>query len=135
MDILVIDGAPKKGLNRKIFGIKYLYYRMMSQFSHFDEIVNLNKKRPWYENIAIKFAQLTNIENKIDPVKIGDKFHKFLRKNPYETSDYVATFMGAAKMNEILLKECYGEGTEYEFEGLTVKGPDKSCLLYTSRCV
>jgi lipopolysaccharide cholinephosphotransferase len=124
MDILVIDGAPKKGLGRKIFGIRYMYYRMMSQFAHFSEIVNLNKKRPWYEMLAIKFAQITNIEKHLDAVKIGDRFHRFLKSNPYETSSEVATFMGAAKMNEILPKEVYGVGTDYEFEGITVKGPD-----------
>ena len=125
MDILVIDGAPKPGLKRKIFGIRYLYYRMMNQFAHFNEVVNLNKQRPWYESALIKFAQITNIERHLDGIKIGDKFHKFLKSNPYETSDEVATFMGAAKMHEILPKEVYGKGTDYEFEGITVKGPDK----------
>lgn len=125
IDILVIDGAPEPGIKRKLFGAKYMYYRMMSQFAHFDEIVNLNKKRPWYENAAIKFAQVTNIEHKLNPVKIGDAFHKFLKSNPYETSKYVATFMGAAKMNEILPKEVYGKGTDYEYEGMMIKGPDK----------
>ena len=124
MDVLVIDGAPESGIKRKLFGIKYMYYRMMSQFAHFDEIVNLNKERPWYENIAIKFAQITKIEKRLDPVKIGDKFHKFLKSNPYEISKEVATFMGAAKMHEILPKECYGEGTDYEYEGMLIKGPD-----------
>lgn len=125
MDILVIDGAPGPGLKRKIFGIRYLYYRMMNQFAHFNEVVNLNKHRPWYESALIKFAQITNIERHLDGIKIGDKFHKFLKSNPYETSDEVATFMGAAKMHEILPKEVYGKGTDYEFEGITVKGPDK----------
>lgn len=124
IDILVIDGVPKPGLKRKMFGVKYMYYRMINQFAHFDEIVNLNKKRPWYENLAIKFAQVTKVERRLDPIKIGDNFHKFLRKNPYETSTYVATFMGAAKMNEILPKEVYGKGSDYEYEGMIIKGPD-----------
>lgn len=125
IDILVIDGAPKPGIRRKIFGIKYMYYRMMNQFAHFNEIVNLNKKRPFYEDLAIKFAQVTKIEDKLDAEKIGDRFHEFLKKNPYETSKYVATFMGAAKMDEILPKEVYGKGSDYEFEGMIIKGPDK----------
>ena len=48
-----------------------------------------------------------------------------MKANPYETSRYVATFMGAAKMNEILPREIYGEGSDYEYEGMIVKGPDK----------
>ncbi len=124
IDILVIDGAPAPGIKRKIFGIKYMYYRMMNQFAYFDEIVNLNKKRPWYENAAIRFAQLTKIEKKLNPIKIGDKFHAFLKRNSYEKSEYVATFMGAAKMGEILPKKVLGEGARYTFEGMSVFGPD-----------
>lgn len=125
VDILVIDGAPKKGIKRWLFGIRYMYYRMMNQFAHFEEIVNLNKKRPWYENVAIKFAQITQIEKKLNPVKIGDKFHRLLKSNRYEDSDEVATFMGAAKMKEIVPKEYYGKGTVYKFEDIKVKCPDK----------
>lgn len=124
IDILVIDGAPNPGIKRKLYGIKYMYYRMMNQFAHFDEIVNMNKKRPFYENIAIKFAQVTKIEKKLNAEKIGDKFHAFLKSYSYKKSEYVATFMGAAKMNEILPKEVYGQGSNYEFEGILVKGPD-----------
>ena len=125
VDILVIDGAPEPGLKRKAFGIVYMYHRMMNQFAHFDEIVNLNKARPWYENLAIQFARISKIEKHLDPVRVGERFHKFLQANPYDTSRYVATFMGATKMNEILPREIYGEGTDYEFEGLSVKGPDR----------
>ena len=123
IDILVIDGAPSPGIKRKLFGIKYMYYRMMNQFAHFDEIVNLNKKRPFYENLAIKFAQITKIEKRLNAEKIGDNFHRFLKTNSYETSEYVATFMGAAKMKEILPKEVYGDGADYEYEGMIIKGP------------
>lgn len=125
VDILAIDGAPGKGIKRKLFGIRYLYYRMLNQFAHFEEIVNLNKQRPWYENVAIKFAQVTQIERSLDPVKIGDRFHRLLKSNRYEDCDEVATFMGAAKMKEIVPKEYYGKGTVYKFEDIDVKCPDK----------
>lgn len=125
VDILVIDGAPARGFKRKIFCVRYMYYRMLNQFAHFDEIVNLNKKRPWYEKAAIKFAQITKIEKRLDSVKIGDKFHLLLKKNRYEDCDEVATFMGAAKMNEIVPKDYYGKGTKYRFEDINVNCPDK----------
>jgi lipopolysaccharide cholinephosphotransferase len=98
---------------------------MLNQFAHFEEIVNLNKQRPWYENVAIKFAQVTQIERSLDPVKIGDRFHRLLKSNRYEDCDEVATFMGAAKMKEIVPKEYYGKGTVYKFEDIDVKCPDK----------
>ena len=125
LDILVIDGAPTQGIKRKIFGIRYMYYRMLSQFSHFDEIVNLNKKRPWYENAAIKFAQVSKIEQILDPIKIGDKFHALLKSNKYDECNEVATFMGAAKMKEIVPKDYYGTGKIYQFEDIYVRCPDK----------
>ena len=125
VDILVIDGAPEPGIGRKIFGMKYMYYRMMNQFAHFSEIVNLTKKRPWYENVAIKFAQVTNIEKHLDSVKLGDNFHNFLKKLSYDECEYIAPFMGAAKMDEIIPKEWIGKGSVYEFEGLKVPGPEK----------
>lgn len=123
IDILVIDGAPDLGMRRKIFGIRYMYYRMMNQFALFEEVVNLNKKRPWYENVAIKFAQITGIERLLDPVKIGDKFHKLLKSNDYENCDYIATFMGAKKMGEIMPKSYVGEGSPCQFEDMVVNGP------------
>ena len=124
VDILVIDGAPNPGLKRKIFGIKYMYYRMMNQFSLFEEVVNLNKKRPWYENAAIKFAQISRIEKLLNPVKIGDRFHKLLKTNDYNTCEYIATFMGAKKMGEIMPKRYVGEGKPCQFEDMVVNGPD-----------
>ena len=120
IDILVIDGAPRPGIKRKIFGVKYMYYRMMSQYAHFGEIVNLNKKRPWYENIAVKFAQVTNIEKFLNPVKIGDKFHALLKTNKFDECEYVGTFMGTLKMGEIFPKEMLGKGALYDFEDLKV---------------
>ena len=123
VDILVIDGAPDPGIKRKLFGMKYMYYRMLNQFAYFEEVVNLNKKRPWYERWAIKFAQVTKIEKHLNPVKIGNKFHRLLKSHDYETSTYVGTFMGAAKMREIIPKAFLGEGKNYQYEDLTVLGP------------
>ena len=97
---------------------------MINQFAHFDEIVNLNKKRPWYEHAAIQFARMTRIERHLNPIKIGDRFHRFLKGNDYEQCTYIATFMGAAKMREIIPKTMVGEGKPYQFEDIIVNGPD-----------
>lgn len=124
IDILVIDSASVEGIKRKLFSVRYMYYWMINQFAHFSEIVNLNKIRPWYEKVTIKVAQMTNIEAHLDAVKIGDSFHKLLKSNPYEKSDEVGTFMGAAIMFEILLKRIYGVGTDFQFERISVKESD-----------
>ena len=124
VDILVMDGAPAPGLKRKFFGIRYMYYRMINQFALFDEVVNLNKKRPWYEKVAIKFAQVTRIEKLLEPVKIGYRYNNLLKTNDYDRSEYIATFMGAKKMGEIMPKKYVGEGRPCQFEDMIVNGPD-----------
>ncbi len=126
LDISMLDGAPDPGIKRRVFGIRYMYRRMMFQFAHFDEVVNQNIDRPWYERAAIRFAKITNIEKRLDPIKVGDKFDKLLKSNSYDDSSNVANFVGRVKMNEILPKEVYGEGTDYEYEGMLVKGPDQA---------
>lgn len=123
LDILVIDGAPDPGVIRKVFGLRYMYRRMICQFANFSKIVNLSKQRPWYERAAIKFATLTNIERAIDSKTAHKKLHRLIRSVPFESANYVATFMGAAKMGEVMPTSYVGEGTNYLFEELEVIGP------------
>ena len=126
IDILVIDGAPKPGPGRALFAMRYMVHRMMNQFAHFDTGVNLNKaNRPFYERLAIRFAQLTHIERRLDPVKLGDRFHRFLKRRDYDESEYVAPFMGAAKMREIIPRAWIGTKGRYQFEDITVNGPEQ----------
>ena len=124
MDVLAIDGAPKPGLARKLFFIKFMYRRTMCQLAHFDEIVNLQKPRPWYEKAVIKFAQITKIEKHLDGVKCGRKYHELLSRVPYDEAEEVATFQGDDRLEGIVPKAVYGEGTKYKYEDTYVIGPD-----------
>lgn len=124
IDILAIDGAPKKGIRRNVFFLKFIWRRTMCQLSHFDEIVNLNKKRPWYEHVVIWLAKVLKIQKIINPVKAGYKFHKFLSRIPYDSALEVATFQGDDKLEGIVSKEVYGAGRKYRFEDIYVNGPE-----------
>lgn len=124
IDVLAIDGAPAEGIQRKLFFVKYLYRRTMCQLSHFNEVVNLKKKRPWYEKVVIKIAQLTNIERFLNPVKAGEKYHRLLSSVPYDTAKEVATFQGDDRLEGIVPKSVYGNGKKYKYEDIYVIGPD-----------
>lgn len=123
IDVLAIDGAPKKGLRRKIFFLKFKWRRTICQLSHFAEVVNVNKQRPWYERMVIRFAKITHIQKLINPVKAGRKFHKLLSKIPFDEAEEVATFQGDDGLEGIVKKEVYGDGSLYNFEDIEVRGP------------
>lgn len=124
IDILMIDGVPKPGWKRECHYLKYKIYRMLFQLSHFSEIVNIYRSRPWYEKIIIKFAEVTGIEKHLDSVKIAGRLHSVLSKYDFDSADFAATYVGAYGKKEIMPKKYYGEGREYIFEGLTVRGVD-----------
>lgn len=125
IDILAIDGAPKSSFSKKIFLYKFIFRRSVCQLAHFSKIVNLKKKRPLYQRIIIRIAKTINIENHLDGVKAGKKFHELLSKIPYDQAEEVASFQGDDQLrNEgILPKEVYGEGKLYHFEDIMVVGP------------
>lgn len=122
MDILIIDGAPENQLSRYLFGIRYLCARMLYQLANFSKVVNLNKKRPFYEKLIIKFAQITRIEHILNSKKIAHWYDKVVQSYDYTDCNYVATFSGAAKMHEIIPKTYYGEGKQYTYEDIMVIG-------------
>ena len=98
------------------FLIKFLYRRTLCQLAHFDEIVNLQKPRPWYEKAVIKFAQITKIEKHLDGVKCGRKYHELLSRIPFDEAEEVATFQGDDRLEGIVPKTVYGKGTKYKYE-------------------
>lgn len=125
IDILAIDGAPKSKIGKKIFLYRFIYRRSMCQLAHFSKVVNLNKKRPWYQKAVISIAKAINIEKHLDGIKQGEKFHKLLSRIPYDEADEVASFQGDDYLrNEgVVPKEVYGKGKLYPFEDIMVVGP------------
>ena len=123
IDILAIDGAPRSAIGKKIFLLRFIYRRSMCQLAHFSKVVNLNKKRPWYQKAVISVARAIKIEKHLDGVKQGEKFHKLLSRIPYDEADEVASFQGDENIHSIIPKEVYGEGNLYPFEDIMVMGP------------
>ena len=109
MDILVFDGVPAPGFKRKIFIAFYLLARMLYQFSNFSIAVNMNKKRPLHERLAIKFAQLTHIEKILSPVKMGHFYRKVCSHYDLDKMEYGASLSGSMMLKEFIPKKWIGK--------------------------
>lgn len=122
IDIMMIDGVPDPGIKRTIHWYKYMVLRALYQISHFDEVVDQNRERPFFEKIIIQTAKTTHLQRFLNSVKINQKIENLMRSVPYETSNYVATYCGIYRKKEIVPKSWYGEGKNYSFEDTEVIG-------------
>lgn len=131
MDILVFDGVPAPGIKRKIFAFKWLFARMLYQFSNFSVAVNMNKKRPWYERFAISFAKITRIEKLLNPIKMGRFYRKVCSHYDLDQMEYGASLSGSMGMKEFIPKKWIGKGTLLDFEDMKVYGIDQNDVYLT----
>ncbi len=122
IDIMVIDGVPKPGLKRSLHWYRYLCLRALFQMSHFNEVVDQKRKRPFVERIIIKIAKVTRMQRILNPVKINNRMEKLLRSVPYGTSQFAATYCGIYRKKEIVPRKWYGKGCRYVFEDTYVNG-------------
>ncbi len=123
LDVFPLDGMPKNKIKIGLRKIHLLYRRMMLQISVFDEIVTLNKKRHWYENIIIWIVRHTSIQKKFSYEKMWYKLDKVMKKCSIKKSQYIINFMGMYKFKDMMPKSVYGKGALYEFENLFFNGP------------
>ena len=124
IDINAIDGAPNTRIGQKIYKIRFVYRRGMCQLANFSKVVNLKRKRPWYQKVIIYLARVSRIEKLFDCVKQGEKYHRLLRSIPYETAKKVASFQGDWGIEGVVDKKVYGDGKLYQFEDIKVVGPE-----------
>ena len=80
--------------------------------------------RAAHKNFSIILSRLIPgfvVNNK----KLAQKVDKLASVVPYDSSDYVANFMGAYRSKEILEKSILGTPTRYKFEDIYVNGAEK----------
>lgn len=131
IDIMMIDGVPDPGLRRKLHWLHYLVLRALYQISHFNEVVDQNRERPGFEKAIIRFASITNMQRLLDPIRVNRRIEKLMRAFDYDSYDYVATYCGIYRDREIVPKSWYGDGTDYPFEDMVVKGLDDAPAYLT----
>ena len=123
IDINAIDGAPRTKIGKQIFHLRFVYRRGMCQLANFSKVVNLKRKRPWYQKAIIGLAKITKIENRLDSIKQGEKYQRLLSSIPYDTAEEVASFQGDWGIEGILKREVFGKGKKFQFEDVMVVGP------------
>ena len=122
IDIMMIDGVPDPGIKRTVHWYKYMVLRALYQISHFEEVVDQNRKRPAYEKAIIKVAKVTKLQKLLNSSKINAWIEKLMRSVAYEESNYAATYCGIYRKKEIVPKEWYGVGEKLPFEDTEVFG-------------
>ena len=132
IDIFPLDGMPDGKIARKIHSFRLLYRRARIQFSMFDRNVHQHRtNRPWYERAAIRFFRATGFGSRSSPFKMMEKMDRALKKYPYGQCGWLVNFMGAWKLKEMFRKSVYGDGADYPFEDLAIRGPADADAVLT----
>lgn len=84
----------------------------------------ISKERTFYKNLAILASRIVPslfINNKNLSIMVD----KLASNYCYEDYDYVGNLMGAYRSKEIIKKEFLGTPTRYQFENISVYGPER----------
>lgn len=124
IDIFPLDGMPNNGFLRKLHQYHILFRRAIYRLSSFNSLVNVNKKnRPLIERILVFAGKTLPVEKIFNVDKELRKLDKVLNMFPYSKSNFLVNAMGAYKFDEMFDKKYYGDGQEYQFEDITIRGP------------
>ena len=77
--------------------------------------------RAWWKNILLFFGRML-------PVSVDwllDRIDLECKKHSFENCNYVGNLVSTYRSREIMKKEFFGTPTEYQFEDITVFGPEK----------
>lgn len=124
LDIFPLDGMPKNNIHNRCRQLHLLYRRMWLQISVFDEIITLEKKRKWYEELIIAIVMHTPIQYMVSYEKMWIKLDNAMKAYPVDDAEYYVNFMGMYKFKDMIPKSIYGSGAKYQFEDGFYNGPE-----------
>ena len=116
IDVFPYDGVPNNKIKKKIHLFRLLYLRALINISAFDDLIKMNKKRPFYEKVIIFFGRLLYKTHLLNTKKLLYKLDKNLKKYNYNDSQEVINFMGAYRLKEMILKTYIEQQELYKFE-------------------
>lgn len=122
IDVIPLDGVPSGKFKQIMHFYHYYLYRIFFQISHFSKIVNRKKGRLWYEKIAISILEKTNLEKRLNSIKIAKRLHKVISKYDYDSCDCVTSYTSEYKFKEFMPRAWYGNGKKVQFEDIEVIG-------------
>lgn len=80
------------------------------------------RERKWWKNCAVFIGRMLPIS----PKKLSGKLDRLCSERSFEDCAFVGSLMSTYRSREILPKELYGKPTLYNFEGISVYGPEKA---------
>lgn len=124
IDILPLDAVPNNKFIYAIFKMVVYFWKAMLSFKNIDTIKN-NKKRPIYERVLIRFAQIIPVKKLINRNFVMKALDKTIKSCDYELSQFVGTYMGAYRFREVVPKIFFGSSIKCNFEGMNLDAPEK----------
>ena len=123
IDIFPYDGLPKGFIKEKTTYIKLLFYRFCYHMANFEKINLERKDRAFWQKVLLKILFIGQKIVHFDKRKWIDKIDKNLKAIDLEQSNVIMSFMGVKLIKEIFPKEKYIKLRKYEFEKLSLWGP------------
>ena len=124
IDIFPLDGMPGNKWKRKLHCFRLLVARARVNYSMFSTNIDLKKKnRLFVERAMIAVGKVLPVEKIFRTEKEFRRLDRLMQKYPYDTSEYLINFMGIHKLKEMFHKKYYGEGADYFFEDVVLRGP------------
>ena len=124
IDIFPYDGLPKGAFREKVTYIKLLFYRFCYHMANFEKINLERKDRATWQKILLKILSVWQRVNYFDKRKWINKIDKNLKAAKLEQSDKIMSFMGVKLFKEIFPKKIYTKLTRYQFENMSLWGPE-----------
>ena len=124
IDIFPLDGMPEGFLRNRIRQVKILFFRKLYALAIFDRGVGLHRaNRTWYAKIGTAVCRVLPVQRLLSAQKRWNSMDRLLKKCGYDESPLLVDAMGGYKFKEMFLKEVFGDGALYEFEGMRLRGP------------
>ena len=124
IDIFPLDGLPDNSLRRKLHLLHGRFWWLAMQIMWFKENVNVKKKRPFPERIAVSLlAHLPAARNRT-VLRVLDRFDRIAKKYPFACSDKIYSFHGTYGSKELLNREWYNTSISLPFEEISCNVPD-----------
>lgn len=124
IDIIPLDGAPDSSFFRKIYGFRVLALRFLCGAANVS--TGIMTARPKKERLLLMALNTLKLYKVLNIRRLYMRLDRLFHKQRFEGSLYSGTVMGAYNLKEIVPTKYWGtydEASEWEFEGMKVKGP------------
>lgn len=126
VDIFPLDGMPNNALSRYIHMARLSIARLLYHLSSIEKVNVRRPGRPFLETIVIRIALRFRPILKMNTASRLNHIDFLLKKYSTKNSKWIINFMGQTsfKYTEMIEKRIYGSGRLYDFEDVSMNGPE-----------